>query len=150
MRVWIAIGAVTAGCLLYGASASQAGLPKDDTDFSKPFDHDTHLALMTKKNDRKFTCNDCHTLPDTKGEGEAAFPICKDVRMPYPTHDKCISCHPTSFFQQPILICTNCHVDTTITRQSALKEQSGEKAPLRTVFDHKLHLDPKMLSLIHI
>ncbi len=143
MKRWIGLTALAAACGLTGTLVAQAGLPKETADLTKPFDHDTHLAQMTKKGDRKYTCNDCHALED-KAKGADAFPICKDVRMPYPTHDKCITCHPTSFFQKPLVICTNCHTEITITKQSALKEQSGERAPLRTVFDHKLHLSPKM------
>jgi c(7)-type cytochrome triheme protein len=76
------------------------------------------------------------------GASAADAAICTSPRMPYPEHGACIGCHPTAFFQQPLVICGNCHSETTITRRSPLKPQSGDAAPLRTEFDHYLHLDP--------
>lgn len=126
--------------------AAPPGLPKDKADLSKPFSHKTHLAQLLKDKSRTYACGDCHALPEKKGDkkGKAAYPICKEARMPYPEHDACIGCHPTAFFVKPLRICTNCHKNIAITRKVDLKPQSGAQAPLRTVFDHRLHLDPKM------
>lgn len=144
--VWLGLG------VALEATAQPVGLPKDTADLSKPFSHDSHLALLVKKGDRLHTCADCHS---TKALGHksakdsanapqgAAYPICESPRMPYPSHDKCIGCHPSSFFVKPLVICTNCHTDISITKQSSLKEQTGTRAPLRTEFDHSLHLNPK-------
>jgi hypothetical protein len=126
------------------ALAVEAAPPKDvKADLSKPFSHDSHLALVKTVDgkERKHTCADCHTLSRVEGSKN---PICESPRMPFPSHDKCIGCHPSSFFKPPIVICTNCHVDTKITEKSPLKEQSGAEAPLKTEFNHRLHLDPKM------
>lgn len=124
------------------ALAVEAAPPKDvAADLRKPFSHDSHLTQM--KGDRRYTCSDCHTLSQG-GDKKSDFPICESPRMPFPSHDKCIGCHPSSFFKPPIVICTTCHVDTKITEKTPLKEQTGVQAPLRTDFSHQLHLDPKM------
>ena len=124
--------------------AAQAGPPKDvKADLTKPFEHDSHLKQTKMDGDKKrlMTCADCHTLEQKAGASE--YPICESPRMPYPNHDKCISCHPSSFFKPPIVICTNCHTQAAITEKAPLKQQTGASAPLRTVFNHRLHLDPK-------
>lgn len=126
------------------ASAQPGGKKKDSADFSKPFSHDTHLKQLTKKGDRAYTCADCHAMATLgKGDTKGDYPICESPRMPFPTHDKCITCHPTAFFVKPLRICTNCHTDIAITQKVDLKEQNTAQAPLRTVFDHQLHLNPK-------
>ena len=119
--------------------------PKDvDADLSKPFKHDNHLKLTKKSKgkERRLICSDCHTMK--KGKAGQDFPICESPRMPFPSHDKCITCHPSSFFKPPIVICTNCHTSAQITEKAPLKKQSGAQAPLRTVFNHNLHLDKRM------
>lgn len=143
--------ATVAGAILYAAAGSlssveaQPHLPKDPADLSKPFSHDTHLAEKLKDGSRTLTCGDCHEISKAGGgEGEKAYPICETVRMPFPDHDACISCHPTAFFVKPLQICTNCHQSVAITEKIPLKEQNAAEAPLKTVFDHRLHLDPKM------
>lgn len=109
---------------------------------AKPFQHDTHLKELRKEGDRKLTCKDCHALTSTSGA--QANVICEKIRMPYPTHDKCTSCHPTAFFKKPLVICTNCHVSVSFTSLAPMKEQTGHSmTPLRSEFSHKLHLDPK-------
>ncbi len=138
---------VLCGVLLSHATANaQPVLPKDPADLSKPFAHDTHLELLLKDKSRLYTCADCHTVKAVEGDKakKSSYPICKTARMPFPNHDACIKCHPTAFFVRPLLICTNCHTDIAITRQVDLKEQSGKEAPLRTVFDHRMHLSPKL------
>lgn len=131
------LGALTA------SAPSQAAPPPDKANFAKAFEHDTHLKQLVKSGERTYTCADCHVQP--KGaegaEGIAMYPICTSTRMPYPTHDKCIGCHPTAFFKKPLLVCTNCHVEISITQQAELKPQTGDQAPLRTSFSHELHLD---------
>lgn len=130
----------------WGSSSADAqpALPKDPADLTKPFSHDTHLELLLKDKSRQYTCADCHEMPDKKGKkGKAAYPICESPRMPFPDHDACIKCHPTAFFVKPLVICTNCHTDVAITKKLPLKEQTGTQAPLRTVFDHRLHLDSR-------
>jgi len=133
-------------CALQNGAVAQPALPKDPADLSKPFSHDTHLDQLLKDKSRLYTCADCHTLKEIKGDKgkKSSYPICETPRMPYPGHDDCISCHPTAFFVRPLQICTNCHADVAITRKVDLKEQTGTHAPLRTVFDHRLHLSPKM------
>jgi c(7)-type cytochrome triheme protein len=125
-------------------SLAMAAPPKDvKADLKKPFSHDSHLALTKtdKGQERRHTCSDCHTVKQEEKQTEPS--ICTSTRMPFPNHDKCINCHSSAFFKPPIVICTNCHVDTKITEKSPLKEQTGMQAPLRTEFDHNLHLDPK-------
>ena len=145
----VALGMAGLGALVLGlgapgrSAAAPPKLPKDAADLTKPFAHDTHLGLLIKDKSRTHTCADCHSLPEGKAGNKASYPICESARMPYPNHDACIGCHPTAFFMRPLVICTNCHTDVAITRKVALKEQSGTQAPLRTVFDHRLHLDPK-------
>jgi c(7)-type cytochrome triheme protein len=116
-----------------------AAPPKDvAADLTKAFSHANHLKQA--KGDGTYTCDDCHALPKSEG---GTYPICESARMPFPNHDKCIGCHASAFFKPPIVICTNCHTSVAITEKSPLKEQSGNQAPLRTVFSHKSHLDPK-------
>jgi c(7)-type cytochrome triheme protein len=135
---------LVAGGLLVAAGVVAAPPAQDPTNFAKPFEHSTHLKQLLKNGERTYTCNDCHVLTKAKDaptEGPGAYAICSSNRMPFPSHDKCIGCHPTAFFQKPLQVCTNCHVDISITKQAELKVQTGEQAPLRTVFDHQLHLD---------
>lgn len=113
---------------------------RPEADLSKPFDHGTHFTELRKQGDRLLTCRDCHTQSSTVGDD---FPICKQVRMPFPTHEKCTGCHPKAFWTRPLQICSNCHIETKFTEQPPLKEQTGKDAPLRTEFSHKLHLDPR-------
>lgn len=147
---WLALGITALAALAAGVTLSARGdaappkLPKDAADLTKPFAHETHLAQLIKDGSRAYTCADCHTLPAAKGETKASYPICESARMPYPNHDACIGCHPTAFFVRPLVICTNCHTEVAITHKVDLKEQTGAQAPLRTDFDHRLHLDPKL------
>ncbi len=142
-----ALGVVGFGLVLLAGVATESvaqptGLPKDPADFSKAFSHDTHLAL--KVGDKAVECANCHTIDKKKVGADAKdSAICKEPRMPFPGHDACISCHPSSFFVQPLQICSNCHADISITKQSKMKDQGGAQAPLRTAFDHRLHLSNK-------
>lgn len=146
----VLLGAAALCALAFGLGATgrdadaQPVLPKDSADLTKPFSHDTHLAQLLKDGSRTYTCADCHEMPEKDGGGnKSAYPICESPRMPYPDHDACIKCHPTAFFVKPLVICTNCHTDVAITKKVDLKEQTGTRAPLRTVFDHRLHLDAR-------
>lgn len=139
------MAAISAGLFLL-VTAGDAAPPKDvKADLTKPFAHSSHLRLLKTEDGKKrrFTCNDCHTIPEAKGK-KSNFPICDSPRMPFPGHGKCITCHPSSFFKPPIVICTNCHVSAKITKKAPLKKQTSAQAPLRTIFNHKLHLNPKM------
>ena len=107
-------------------------------DLSKPFDHGSHLKLLRKKGDKLMGCADCHEQKVTAAN--KGFPICEDARMPFPSHNKCTGCHPKAFWTRPLQICTNCHLENTFTKQPPLKPQTTANAPLRTKFDHKLHL----------
>lgn len=123
--------------------AAAAGEKTKKVDLNKPFDHDSHLALLRKKADRKMNCDDCHVIPKKEGEGKQAFPICESTRMPFPAHKTCTGCHPKAFFTKPLQICSNCHTDNTFQAKPPLKAQTTRAAPRRTVFSHKLHMNPK-------
>jgi len=107
-------------------------------DLTKPFDHGSHLKQIRKGGDQLLSCADCH-VQKVSAENKG-FPICKEARMPYPTHNKCTGCHPKAFWTKPLQICTNCHTDNTFGKQPPLKPQTTASAPLRTKFDHRLHL----------
>jgi len=125
----VVIVAVAALALL-GAKPS-----KKKIDLKKPFAHETHLAQDALQGDRKLTCEDCHSV----GTSKQAY--CIEQKVVHPNHDQCTGCHATAFFTKPRLICKNCHTKTTFTSKPPLTK-IGAVAPMRAVFNHKLHMDP--------
>jgi c(7)-type cytochrome triheme protein len=137
--------ALVAACVLYSGKPGHSQKPKKKktvtVDLAKPFQHGNHLKILRKDGDRLMKCGDCHE--HKVSEQNKGFPICKKTRMPFPSHDKCTGCHPKAFWTRPLQICTNCHIQNTFTKQPPLKSQSSIDAPLRTRFDHRLHISPK-------
>lgn len=128
---------ITSSSVAFWAHAQE----KKEIDLSKPFAHDSHLATPHKTEDRKLSCGDCHAFETPKEDAtKADYAICKDTRAPFPTHEKCTSCHAKAFFTKPLRICTNCHMSASFEQKSEMKPQTGEDAPLRTNFSHQLHL----------
>lgn len=145
---WLVLTVSALACAVLVRPRTSEGNDPQQVDLKKPFSHGSHLKELRKAGDRKLTCDDCHVQPEGKTTKKVnskfkAFPICIEPRMPYPTHDKCISCHPKAFFKKPLRICTNCHVKVDFAKKADMKKQSGKQAPLQTLFSHKLHLSKK-------